>query len=186
MPAMATHRLKKLLSLLLLLSPVTCLRTPPQNQSINTASMPSDARVEQCSMLGNILCGAVSTMTGETSVEGRPACIARVESGGRRVEQCASAAAPPSSKVSLPTKSQQVPKPEPTKTAHLSWKDNSSNESGFRIYRITGNQITKLAEVGPNISSYSDQAAPPKACYVVVAFNSGGESPPTPKVCLVD
>src|ERR1700752_1375508 len=62
----------------------------------------------------------------------------------------------------------------------------SSNEGGFRIYRITGNQITKIAEVGPNITSYSDQAAPPKACYVVVAFNSGGESPPTPKVCLVD
>ena len=34
-----------------------------------------------------------------------------------------------------------------SKTAHLSWKDNSSNEAGFRIYRITGNQKIKIAEL---------------------------------------
>ena len=72
------------------------------------------------------------------------------------------------------------------RTARLSWKDNSYNEDGFRIYRITGNQRTKIAEVAPNITKYVDKNASPKACYVVTAFNSAGESLPTNKACLQD
>lgn len=72
------------------------------------------------------------------------------------------------------------------KTAHLSWKDNSSNEAGFRIYRITGKKKIKIADVGPNVTTYSDKDAPPKACYEIAAFNSAGESPATNKVCLSD
>src|SRR5215471_17598867 len=75
---------------------------------------------------------------------------------------------------------------EPTKTAYLSWKDNSTNEDGFRVYRIVQNQMSKIAELGPNTASFVDKAAPPRACYVVVAFNSAGESPPTAKACLSD
>jgi hypothetical protein len=74
--------------------------------------------------------------------------------------------------------------PQLTKTAHLSWKNNSGNEKGFRIYRTTGNQKIKIAELGPNITAYIDKDAPPKACYVVTAFNSAGESSPTDRVCL--
>ncbi len=73
-----------------------------------------------------------------------------------------------------------------SKTAHLSWKDNSGNENGFRIYRITGNQKIKIAELGPNTTAYIDKDAPPKACFAVTAFNSAGESSPTNKVCLPD
>jgi hypothetical protein len=72
------------------------------------------------------------------------------------------------------------------KTAHLSWNNNSPNADGFRIYRITGSQKIKIAELRPNITSYIDKDAPPKACYVVTAFNSAGESPPTSQVCLAD
>jgi len=70
------------------------------------------------------------------------------------------------------------------RTARLSWKDNSDNEDGFRIYKITGNQKTKIGEVGANITTYIDKNASPKACYVVTAFNSAGESPPTNRACL--
>jgi hypothetical protein len=83
--------------------------------------------------------------------------------------------------VSSPATPQKLPK-----TAHLSWKDNSGNEKGFRIYRIRGNQKIKIAELGPNITSYIDKNASPKACYVVTAFNSAGESFPTNKVCRPD
>jgi hypothetical protein len=72
------------------------------------------------------------------------------------------------------------------KTAHLSWNNSSPNADGFRIYRITGNQRIKIADLRPNITTYIDNDAPPKACYVVTAFNAAGESPPTSKVCLPD
>jgi hypothetical protein len=49
---------------------------------------------------------------------------------------------------------------------------------------MVGNQITKIAELRPNTTNFVDPAAPSKACYVVVAFNSAGESAPTAKACL--
>ena len=161
--------------------PVAC-SPQPQTLPVDTAPIPAKVRiVEQCSTLGNMLCGAVSMLSGETAVEHRSACMAYVETSGRRVEQCGSLPASQSSIVSPPTKP-----PELTKTAHLSWKDNSGNETGFRIYRITGNQKIKIAELGPNTTTYIDKDAPPKACYFVVSFNSAGESSPTSKACLPD
>jgi hypothetical protein len=63
----------------------------PETHSLNTAPIPANARhLEECSTLGAMLCGALSTLSGETAVERRSACIAYVESGGRRVEQCGS------------------------------------------------------------------------------------------------
>ncbi len=152
----------------------------PQTHPVDTAPAPANVRmVEQCSTLGNMLCGAVSLLSGETAVERRSACMAYVETSSRRVEQCGPLPASQSSIVSSSTKPS-----EPTKTAHLSWKDNSGNETGFRIYRITGNQKVKIAELGPNTTTYIDKDAPP--CYLVVSFNSAGESSPTSKVCLPD
>ena len=154
----------------------------PQTHPVDTAPAPANVRmVEQCSTLGNMLCGAVSLLSGETAVERRSACMAYVETSGRRVEQCGSLPASQSSIVSPSTKPSA-----PTKTAHLSWKDKSGNETGFRIYRITGNQKVKIAELGPNTTTYIDKDAPPKACYLVVSFNSAGESSPTSKACLPD
>ena len=161
--------------------PVAC-SPQPQTLPVDTAPIPAKVRiVEQCSTLGNMLCGAVSMLSGETAVERQSACMAYIETSGRRVEQCGSLPASQSSIVSPPTKA-----PELTKTAHLSWKDNSRNETGFRIYRITGNQKIKIAELGPNTTTYIDKDAPPKACYLVVSFNSAGESSPTSKACLPD
>jgi hypothetical protein len=126
------------------------------------------------------MCGAVSMLSGDGGgVEGRSSCIAYTEQSGRRVEQCGSISASQTSSLNVTSNPS-----EPTKTARLSWKDNSDSEDGFRVYRQVGNKISKIAELGANTTNFVDQAAPPKACYVVVAFNSAGESAPTAKACL--
>jgi hypothetical protein len=168
-----------LLVLVAILLPPAC-SPQPQTHPLNTAAVPTNARfLEQCSTLGSMMCSAVSALSGETAVEGRFACIAYIESSGRRVEQCGSFPASQHYTVSPPASP-----PQPTKTAHLSWKDNSGNETGFRIYRITGNEKIKIAELGPDTTNYIDKDAPPKACYIVTAFNFDGESFPTSKICL--
>jgi hypothetical protein len=53
-------------------------------------------------------------------------------------------------------------------SARLKWEDTSDKEEGFRIYRITANDTKKIAEVGPNVTSYVDQNALSGACYPVV------------------
>lgn len=65
----------------------------------------------------------------------------------------------------------------------ITWQDTSENEKGFRIYRITNQEKKVIAEVGPNTTQYTDEKAPPDACYVVTAFNEAGESPATNSVC---
>src|SRR5262249_23111240 len=70
--------------------------------------------------------------------------------------------------------------------AHLKWEDTSDDEEGFRIYRITVNDTTKIAEVGPNVTTYIDKEALLGTCYAVSAFNSSGESSPSNTACLSD
>jgi len=152
----------------------------PQNHPVATAPIPANVRIsEECSTLGRLMCGAVSMLSGDGGAERRSACIAYTEQSGRRVEQCGSISASQTSSLNVPSNPS-----EPTKTARLSWKDNSDSEDGFRVYRLVGNKISKIAELGPNTTNFVDHAAPPKACYFVVAFNSAGESAPTAKACL--
>jgi hypothetical protein len=68
----------------------------------------------------------------------------------------------------------------------LQWEDTSDNEKGFRIYRMTPKGKTKIAEVGPNVTTYVDKPSLSKACYVVTAFNSAGESDPSNMSCVND
>ena len=72
------------------------------------------------------------------------------------------------------------------RSAHLKWEDTSDNEEGFRIYRITAKDTTKIAEVGPNVILYIDKDALAGACYAVSAYNSAGESSPSNTACLPD
>lgn len=61
----------------------------------------------------------------------------------------------------------------------LTWQDNSSDESGFKIERKSGNSdFSLLAAVEMNISSYQDSGLPAGASYVyrVRAFNANGNS----------
>lgn len=65
----------------------------------------------------------------------------------------------------------------------LLWEDTSDNENGFRIYRVIGQEMHVIGEVGPGVTRFVDQNAPAQSCYVVTAFNHSGESTPTPLVC---
>lgn len=152
----------------------------PQNHPVATAPITATVRIsEECSTLGKLMCGAVSMLSGDSAVERRSACIAYTEQSGKSVEQCGSTSASQTSSLNVPSNPSG-----PTKTARLSWKDNSDGEDGFRVYRLVGNKISKIAELGPNTTNFVDKAAPPKACYLVVAFNSAGESAPSAKACL--
>ena len=61
---------------------------------------------------------------------------------------------------------------------NLSWNDNSSNESGFRIERSSGGGWSTLATVGANTTSYADTTATPGTVYTyrVIAYSGCGDS----------
>jgi titin len=67
----------------------------------------------------------------------------------------------------------------------LTWMDESSNEDGFRIYRLAGSPAhrTLVASVGANIASYDVQAllANTPNAFEITAFNNTGESLPSNK-----
>ena len=60
----------------------------------------------------------------------------------------------------------------------LTWQDNSTNESGFRVYRSTdGATFTLLGTVGANNNAYTDvtTSALTLYYYYVAGYNGGGE-----------
>ena len=63
----------------------------------------------------------------------------------------------------------------------LSWTDNSTNETGFKIDRKTGTSGTfaQIASVGANVTSYIDSTvvAGTTYCYQLYAYNTAGNSP---------
>ncbi|MGH9861796.1 MAG: fibronectin type III domain-containing protein [Candidatus Acidiferrales bacterium] len=70
---------------------------------------------------------------------------------------------------------------------NLSWSDNSTNEQGFRLERCKGSQsicdtypanFAQIAELGPNVTSYSDTGllSSTPYSYRVRAFNASGNS----------
>ncbi|WP_293684651.1 fibronectin type III domain-containing protein, partial [Spirosoma sp. 48-14] len=73
----------------------------------------------------------------------------------------------------------------------LQWADLSNNESRFEIERATGSSTasyTKIADVGPNTQTYSDQSVQPNTqyCYRVRAVNDAGASGYTdPSACAI-
>ena len=65
-------------------------------------------------------------------------------------------------------------------TIALEWRDNASNEAGFKIERKTGDNgaWSQIATVGPNVTRYSDGGLQSNTRYVyrVRAYNSAGNS----------
>lgn len=63
---------------------------------------------------------------------------------------------------------------------NIKWKDNSDNESGFRIMRKTSalNYYTAVGEVGANVMAYSDNSLYSGVTYIykVIAFSGSGTS----------
>jgi hypothetical protein len=66
------------------------------------------------------------------------------------------------------------------RSIRLDWKDQSSNEKGFRVYRSVGNNgaLTLLATLAANAKTYTDQnlAASTKYTYLIASFNNKGET----------
>ena len=65
----------------------------------------------------------------------------------------------------------------------LSWTDNSTNETGFKIQRKTGSEnYTFVGEVNANVMTYSDTGLLPNTTYLyrVLSYNSAGNSTVTP------
>jgi argonaute-like protein implicated in RNA metabolism and viral defense len=61
----------------------------------------------------------------------------------------------------------------------LVWKDNSDNESGFKIERsYDGINFSQVAVVGPNVTTYTNfgLSAGRPYCYRVRAYNAAGNS----------
>ena len=69
----------------------------------------------------------------------------------------------------------------------LSWIDNSSDETGFKIERKigTGGTYAQITSVGANVTSYTDSSLTNSTtyCYRVRAFNTAGNSPYSPEAC---
>src|SRR5687768_3138556 len=68
----------------------------------------------------------------------------------------------------------------------LTWSDNSGNEDGFKIERMSPNgSFVEVARVGADVASYTDSqlAAGATYCYAVRAFNSSGTSEATNAAC---
>jgi hypothetical protein len=67
----------------------------------------------------------------------------------------------------------------------ISWRDHSSNESGFEVHRSTtgaNGVFSLLTSMGPNATSYSDGGLTPGSqyCYKILAFRVlGGKSRPS-------
>ena len=64
---------------------------------------------------------------------------------------------------------------------NLMWRDNSSNETGFKIERCQGSgcsTFTQIAQVGTNVTTYSNTglSAGVSYSYRVRAFNTSGNS----------
>src|SRR5205823_1964742 len=62
---------------------------------------------------------------------------------------------------------------------NLAWTDNSSNETGFAIFRRTGTaDWTRIALIGPNITRFTDWSVNPGATYTyrVQAVNDASTS----------
>ena len=78
-------------------------------------------------------------------------------------------------------------KPANSTTVDVRWIDNANNEDGFRVQRSAdaGSTWTTVGTAGPNITSSRDVglASEQQVCYRVIAFNAGGDSPPSNSDC---
>ena len=72
-------------------------------------------------------------------------------------------------------------------TFELTWADNSSDETGFRVERKLGatGAYGVIVTTDANVTSYNDSnlADSTTYCYRVNAFNDAGNSPYSPEVC---
>jgi hypothetical protein len=92
---------------------------------------------------------------------------------------------PPPPPPALPSATWTVPSNSSTVT--ITWSDNSSNEDGFRVERTLdgGTSWTTVSTTAANVRSLPDggRSSEQQVCHRVIAFNAGGESPPSNTHC---
>ncbi len=106
-------------------------------------------------------------------------------------ESACSNSAPPPPPPPAPTKpaapSNLQAQAQSTSQINLSWKDNSDNETKFRleVSQNEGTSFQQLAELNANITQYQHKnlQAGKKYCYRVIAFNAQGDSPNSNMSC---
>lgn len=83
----------------------------------------------------------------------------------------------PSSLTAIPVSSTQI---------DLSWKDNSTDEKGFYVYRRTTDDYSRVANMEANATSYSDNGLSPETTYryKVRAYNDTEESSASNEVSI--
>lgn len=62
-------------------------------------------------------------------------------------------------------------------TYEMSWKDNSNNELGFRIYNFDLFLTVAANTTGAEFDSFDLPSFTPDPCFSVAAYNAQGESP---------
>lgn len=91
----------------------------------------------------------------------------------------ASATTQSASAPNAPSELTGVSKDRPSPRVNLSWTDQSTNESGFRVYRSTdGVTWAQAGQADANATAYSDTTVVMNSTYTykVLAFNSSGDS----------
>lgn len=70
---------------------------------------------------------------------------------------------------------------------NLNWKDNSTNEKGFYVYRRITGDYSRVAVLAANATSYSTTGLTPETTYwyKATAYNDGGESGSSNEVSIV-
>lgn len=111
-----------------------------------------------------------------SNVDSKAALSGQVSTGGRlnafkAVSGASTTMSPPSSLTATAVSSSQI---------NLSWADNSTTETGFRIERSSssGGPYTQIATVGTNVTTYSNSGLSASTTYYyrVRAYNANGNS----------
>lgn len=184
------HKLIALMPGVILAGALIGCSTQPQGAAGAAPAAQYVERSEQCSTLGVMACKTMALLSSDTV----PTCGVSTGRDGRRTEICGSV--PAHAKPVEP--SSAAPK---VHSVHVSWSDNSDNESNFVIERCdqvsvgpkgektVGSCIGSwrtIATVGPDTTSYVDNtpAANHTYLYRIKATNSKGSSPYTQETAI--
>jgi hypothetical protein len=180
-PVKGCHRIVSLWQAAALVGATAC-STPPQGAPGGATVSQNVQHSERCSTLGVMACKAMALLSSDTV----PTCGVSSARDGTRIEICGYAPIDPKTAASTPADPKAYP-------VHLSWYDNSDNESNFVIERCDRISIAPrgekptasctgvwrhIATVGANTTSYVDTTASANQTYMyrVKAINSKGSS----------
>ncbi len=172
-----------------------CSAQPQSQPAVGGPAFPAAQQSEECTTLANMLCGAMSMLSGDTALERGPTCSAYRDRNGTLVQTCGTAQAKAPTVATGRTEAKPPTTPvEFNKAAagsvRLSWSDNSNNENNFVVERCDEARLTTqttasctgswkvLGIVAANMTSYVDRTVLPNHTYIyrVKATNRAGSS----------